>query len=50
MDGTDHASILNARDAAVQAVQHDHAAEGREFAGICGEHTDYLWDIQISRP
>ncbi len=43
--GADYVTVNAARFAAVQHVNQNHSELGREFAQICGEHTDYLWDI-----
>ena len=43
--GDDYASVVAARGEALQHVNRNHEALGREFAGICGAHADYIWDI-----
>ena len=44
-DGPDHASILNGLDAMGADLGAEAGAEVAEFAGACGVHQDYLWNI-----
>jgi hypothetical protein len=48
--GADHASVTAARFEALQHVNQNHSAMGREFSQICDSHTDYLWDIVHESP
>lgn len=45
MTGADHASVLEARGELLQYMNDDHKDMADEFSGICGSHSDYLWDI-----
>lgn len=48
--GADYAAVNRARFETIQTVNRDHAALAREFAQICDQHEDYLWDIVHDRP
>lgn len=50
MDGTDHASLLEARGNVIQATNAANAALAAEFSNVCNGHQDVLWDIAISEP
>ncbi len=50
LDGADHKSLLDAREALIQDVGATAPEAGAEFSRICGVHYDYMWDIQIARP
>ena len=50
IDGADHKTILNMRDAITSELRSQHSDAITEFSEICGGHTDYLWDILISHP
>ncbi len=50
IDGADHKTILNMRDAITSELRSQHSDAITEFSEICGWHTDYLWDILISHP
>jgi len=43
--GPDHASVVAANGQVIQNANQNHSALAEEFSGICGSHTDYLWDI-----
>ena len=45
MTATDYPSLLDARGEAIAAQYGDDNPAGAEFAGICANHHDYLWDI-----
>ena len=45
MTGTDHNTVLAARDEAIEAIFAEGNAAGEEFSDICGSHVDYMWDI-----
>lgn len=46
MTATDHKTLLAARGEAIAAMYDDDNALGKEFVDICGEHVDYMWNIQ----
>jgi hypothetical protein len=46
----DYAAVNAARFETIQYVNLNHSALAREFATICNEHTDYLWDIIHEAP
>ena len=48
--GADLASVTTARMEAIQHVNENHNALGREFSQICGSHDDYLWNIVHEAP
>ena len=48
--GEDYAAVNRARFGAIQYVNENHPELGREFAQICDEHEDYLWDIVFESP
>ncbi len=48
--GDDFPSVAAARMEAIQHVNQNHGALGREFAQICSSHTDYLWNIVHESP
>ncbi len=50
IDGADHKTILNMRDAIGSELESQHSDAFTEFSEICGGHTDYLWDLLISHP
>ncbi|NIP18575.1 MAG: hypothetical protein GWM87_10745 [Xanthomonadales bacterium] len=52
MTGDSHKAVLHARNDAINAVFGDEeaTAAGQEFSAICGDHLDYMWDIQIENP
>ena len=50
IDGADHKTILNMRDAITSELQSQPSDAFTEFSEICGGHTDYLWAILISHP
>ena len=51
MTGADHKSVLAARDEVIAAVYDAGGNEaGAEFSDICGDHVDYMWDIQYEKP
>ncbi len=43
--GADHDSVVAANGEVIQYVNQNHSALAEEFSGICGSHTDYLWDV-----
>ncbi len=43
--GADHDSVVAANGQAIQHANQNHSALAEEFSGICGSHTDYLWDV-----
>lgn len=45
--GADHGSVVAANGQVISSVNEDHSALAQEFSGICGSHTDYLWDIGL---
>ena len=45
MTGTDYATLMDARGEALAVQYGEDNAVGEEFAGICANHHDYLWDI-----
>jgi hypothetical protein len=52
MTGADHKAVLAARDDLLEALYggDEPNAAAVEFNEICGSHTDYMWDTQISSP
>lgn len=50
MTAESHTAVLEARAAILREMTNAGVDSGPEFAGICGSHTDYLWDIQIESP
>jgi len=50
MDGSDFESILAARDSIIADTQAKYPAIGAAVSEACDGHTDYLWDIEMSRP
>ena len=48
--GADYAAVNRARFGTIQHVNQNHPALAREFAQICDEHEDYLWDIVHETP
>ena len=45
MTATDYGTLMDARAEALAAQYGEDNEAGAEFAGICGAHHDYLWDI-----
>ena len=45
MTGADYATLMDARGEALAAQYPEDSAVGEEFANICGNHQDYLWDV-----
>ena len=45
MTGSDHKSVLQARNEAIDAIYADGSKAGEELNDICGSHVDYMWDI-----
>jgi len=45
MTATDYGKLMDARGEALAAQYGEDNESGAEFAGICGNHHDYLWDI-----
>jgi len=45
MTATDYPTLMDARGEALAAQYGEDNAAGAEFAGICGNHNDYLWDV-----
>ena len=51
MTGTSHKAILAARDSVIETMYADGENEaGREFTEICGDHVDYMWNLQLETP
>lgn len=52
MTGSDHKSLLNARNALIEELFSGEGMEeiGNEFTDICGSHSDYMWDIVHEKP
>lgn len=48
LSGTDMKAVLEARDAVVEAMIDNPL--GSTFTGICGDHTDYMWEIVSQSP
>jgi hypothetical protein len=48
--GEDYGAVNRARFGAIQHVNQNHPQLAREFAQICDEHEDYLWDIVHESP
>ena len=48
MGGSDFATILDMREAALGAVRGDHPDEMEEFLTICPSHEDFLWGANIT--
>ena len=46
----DHKTLLTARAAMLAEVFADDNELGEEFSQICGNHTDYLWNIVHETP
>ena len=46
--GADMKSLMEARAAIVKTF--DDNALGKTFTGICGDHTDYMWEIKSQAP
>lgn len=49
-DGPDHKTIMAGVAGVLADIQAEASEAGDEFASICGSHSDYMWDILISRP
>lgn len=49
MTATDHKALLAASGEAISAVYGENNEAGAEFAEICGNHVDYMWDIAHER-
>ncbi len=49
LDAADHKTVLHAEDAIGSEIESEHPQEWKEFAGICGSHQDYVWDIGTPR-
>lgn len=49
MTSKDVDSLMAARDGVVQALI-DNEEVGNKFSGICGSHSDYLWEIRLETP
>jgi hypothetical protein len=48
---TDLNTLLDTRDAIIEEVQAEAAAEGREFTDVCPDHDDYIWaSVATSEP
>jgi hypothetical protein len=47
MGAADLKALMAARAEVVQAM--DNAA-GNAFTGVCGDHTDYIWNVQYTKP
>lgn len=45
MTATDYSTLIAARGEALAAQYGEDNEAGAEFAGICGNHHDYLWDV-----
>lgn len=45
MTAADYGALMDSRGEALAAQYGEDNAAGAEFAGICGNHHDYLWDI-----
>lgn len=51
MTGASHKAILAARNEVIDTMYAEGENEaGREFTDICGDHVDYMWDIQLEKP
>jgi hypothetical protein len=50
MTGTDHASLLAARDAIIDEMVGKHEAVTKEYDDICDSHQDYMWNIVHETP
>ncbi len=50
MDGPDHKSLMQARAMIIADLQREAPLAAREFNEICNAHTDYMWDLTITRP
>ena len=49
MTAKDFDTLIAARDAVVQAMIEDEKT-GDEFTEICGDHTDYMWEVKLETP
>lgn len=47
MTAPDMKSLLKARGDAITAIYDNDNEAGTEFTDICGQHTDYMWNIQL---
>ena len=50
IDGPDLSSLLAARGAIFEDLFEENPIALDRFSEICDSHTDYIWDIQISKP
>ena len=51
MTGASHKAILAARNSVIESAYQDGDNKaGAEFTEICGDHVDYMWDIQLETP
>jgi len=50
MDGADFNSILAARDSIIADMQARYPAVGAAVSEACDGHSDYMWDIEMSKP
>jgi hypothetical protein len=45
MTAPDFSTLLTGRAAALEAFYNDENPAGEEFAKICGDHSDYMWNV-----
>lgn len=45
MTASDLGTLLKAREEAIDTIYDEASAAGTEFSGICGNHTDYVWNL-----
>lgn len=51
MSAKDHKTLLAVRGEIIAFLTSDDApAEAKEYFGLCDEHVDYMWDIQLEKP
>jgi len=50
LTGTDHVSLLAARDAIIEEMVAKHEAVTKEYDDICDSHQDYMWNIVHETP
>ncbi|MEJ2341061.1 MAG: hypothetical protein P8Y10_02540 [Gemmatimonadales bacterium] len=50
IDGTGVNAVLNARDAIFDQIAETMGSPFQVFSETCNSHTDYVWDVEMSKP
>ncbi len=50
MTASNHKALMKARGELIEEMYANDSKPGEEFTGICGSHSDYMWDIQLETP